>query len=270
MFKKIFFTLAAVLCLASCNEDFADWSAPQSNPQEEAQTMSITATAASAIDLGSVTTETVPFATVNVTKPNEGFEVDSISFDFVDPTTGNTTPLATNLNGKVSTSDLTELVTGYFGVRPVARTLTLNARAYAWIDSTKTTRVSSEPYQFEVNVTPARPAFESGYYYIGVWGTDMSRPLTEESDGVWSVTVPANGGWHWFKIAPESGFVDGNFDWANEGSCICAPAKDDESTSGKFVIGGDKYSWHLVENGASNYKITIDLYDQTFQITPVE
>ncbi len=270
MFKKLIFALAAVFCLASCNEDFDNWSAPQSNPQEEAQTLSVTATGSS-IDLGNVTTETVPLATVNVTKPNEGFEVDSISIDFIDPLTGEETPLPTNLNGEVSTSTLTEVVTNYFGKRPTARTMTLNARAYAWTDSTKTTRVCSEPYQFEATVTPARPAFEDAYYYIGVWGTDMSYPLTEESDGVWSVTVPANGGWHWFKIAPKSGFVDGNFDWAKEGSCLCATTNNDEATSGKFVIGGDKYSWHLIEaEGVSNYKITVDLYDQTFQITPVE
>lgn len=71
------------------------------------------------------------------------------------------------------------------------------------------------------------------------------------------------------QIAPESGFgANGNFDWANENNCLCAPTKDCEATEGKFVIGGGKYSWHLVEpEGATSFTIKVDLYEMNYSIT---
>ena len=152
--------------------------------------------------------------------------------------------------------------------RPEFRTLQVKASVYAWTSAEKVDRVCATK-TFEVKVKPVAPAIEDAYYYIGALGTDKSHPMTKEADGVFTITVPAVGGWHWFKIAPESGFgADGNFDWANEGNCLCATSKDNESTEGKFVIGGDKYSWHLIEpEGATSFTITVDLYDMNYSIT---
>lgn len=180
---------------------------------------------------------------------------------------GTTTPLALTDN-TVQVSDLADIITKAFGRRPAFRTLQVKASVYAWTSDKKTDRVCATK-TFEVKVKPVAPALESAYYYIGALGSDKSHPMTKEADGVFTVTVPAVGGWHWFKIAPESGFgADGNFDWANEGNCLCATSKDNESTEGKFVIGGDKYSWHLIEpEGATSFTITVDLYDMNYSIT---
>ncbi len=276
MFKKLVYTLAAVGLLASCNEDFDNWTAPQSNQPEAAKTVTITATPAADINLADITDDSIAVATFAVSQP-EGFVTDSIALD-VDNPVGADIPLVVGSNNKVAVADLAQVVTDLYGVRPEQRTLTLAAQVYSLVpkvnsDSTVVySRVASAPVEFKINVTPVRPAFEDAYYYIGALAQDKSYPLTEESDGVWSVTVPAHGGWHWFKIAPKSGFAsDGSFDWANEGSCLCATSKDDEAASGKFVIGGDKNSWHLIEaEGVSSYKITVDLYEQTYVITPAD
>lgn len=181
---------------------------------------------------------------------------------------GSLTPLAVNDEGKVATADVANIVTQEFGRRPELRTLTLKTTVYAWTSADKTDRVSTSK-NIEVKVKPVAPVIESAYYYIGVLGTDKSHPMTKEADGVYSVTVPAKGDWHWFKIAPESGFgANGNFDWANENNCLCAPSKDCEATEGKFVIGGGKYSWHLVEpEGATSFTIKVDLYEMNYSIT---
>ncbi len=273
MFKKLVYTLAAVGLLASCNEDFDNWAAPQSNPQEAVTTVTITPTPAADINLGNVTEDSIEIATFTVSQP-DNFVVDSIAINVVNPV-GEDIPLALGSNNKVAVADLADAVTELYGRRPVQHAVRLSAQVYSLMPSatsdTVYSRVCSIPVAFVVNVTPVAPTFEDAYYYIGALATDMSYPMTEESDGVWSVTVPATGGWHWFKIAPKSGFVDGNFDWANEGSCLCATSKDDESASGKFVIGGDKNSWHLIEaDGVSHYEITVDLYEQTYNISPAD
>lgn len=36
MIKKIVLGLMAMVCLTACDEDYTDWSAPQSSPQEDA------------------------------------------------------------------------------------------------------------------------------------------------------------------------------------------------------------------------------------------
>ena len=118
---------------------------------------------------------------------------------------------------------------------------------------------------------------EPAYYYIGALGADKSYPLTNGGvdplvNPVFTATIPAAGGWHWFKIAPESGFnEDGSWNWDNEQYCACAPTKDDESMSGKFVIGGDKYSWHILEEeySAKFYRLSFNFMTQEYSITPV-
>ena len=266
--KKILFTLmAAALCLTACDEDYTDWKAPQNHPQEDAQNVVVNVTPAADIDLATVTAQSIELGQVATELP-EGYVTDSTALDVVNAD-GTTTPLSLTDNA-VQVSDLANIITNAFGRRPEFRTLQVKASVYAWTNAEKVDRVCATK-TFEVKVKPVAPVFESAYYYIGALGQDKSHPMTKESDGVFTITVPAvgGGGWHWFKIAPESGFgADGNFDWANEGNCLCATAKDDEGTEGKFVIGGDKNSWHLIEpDGATSFTITVDLYDMNYSIT---
>lgn len=121
---------------------------------------------------------------------------------------------------------------------------------------------------------------EKEYYYIGQANGDTQTkafPLTNGGNDplenpVFTVTVPATGGWHWFKIAPGSGFnEDGTWNWDNEYTCACAVNSDDDAMSGKFVIGGDKYSWHILEDQypAKFYRLSFNFLTQEYSITPI-
>lgn len=44
MIKKIVLGLMAMVCLTACDEDYTDWSAPQSSPQEDAQRITLNVT----------------------------------------------------------------------------------------------------------------------------------------------------------------------------------------------------------------------------------
>lgn len=266
MLKKILFALTAVLCLTACDEDYTDWKAPQTNQQEEAQTIIVNVNPSVGFDLAEVTSDSVQLAEISTVLP-EGFVTDSVAIDVVAPD-GTVTPVSFGEDYKVSVADLTKIVEDQFGRRPEVRDVQFRASVYAWTDTLKVARICKTT-DFEVKVKPVAPVLENAYYYIGVCGQDKSHPMTKEADGVYSVTVPANGGWHWFKIAPESGFgADGNFDWANEGNCICATSNDDEATEGRCVVGGNRYSWHLIEpEGAVSFTIKVDLYAMTYSIT---
>lgn len=279
MLKKLLYCMAATALLASCTEDFDDWAAPQSNAPEESKLVSLTVTPSSDIDLATVEDDSIEVATYQVEVP-EGFIADSIALT-VEGGEGTATTYALPVNkGKVAVADVADIVTDQYGRRPEYRSLSIKARAYAWTSEAKTTRVCSSYQTFTVNVKPVAPVIEDAYYYIGTLATDMSYPLSNGGGDVYdnpvfSVTVPAvgNDGWHWFKIAPKSGFnEDGSFNWDNESNCVCATTKDDEAMEGKFVIGGDRNSWHIVESNylsAKYFTISVNMLDQTYTITPI-
>ena len=159
MLKKILFALTAALCLTACDEDFTDWKAPQSNPQEEAKNVVFSVTPAADIDLAAVTGTSIELAQLSVEQP-EGFVTDSLAIDAV-AADGTLTPLELT-DGKVSVADIASVVTSQFGRRPEYRTLQLKASAYSWTDADKTDRVCATK-NFEVKVKPVAPVFENAY-----------------------------------------------------------------------------------------------------------
>lgn len=122
---------------------------------------------------------------------------------------------------------------------------------------------------------------EKEYFYIGAAnGNNQSKAYPLSNGGkdplenpVFTGVVPATGGWHWFKIAPASAFnEDGSWTWGdNELKCACAATNDCEEMSGKFVIGGDKNSWHILEDQYPGlfYKLSFNFLTQEYSITPL-
>lgn len=159
--KKILFTLmAAALCLTACDEDYTDWKAPQSNPQEEAQNVVVNVTPAADIELANVTAQSIELGQVATELP-EGYVTDSTALDVVNAD-GTTTPL-TLTDNTVQVSELANIITKAFGRRPEFRTLQVKASVYAWTSDKKTDRVCATK-TFEVKVKPVAPALESAYY----------------------------------------------------------------------------------------------------------
>lgn len=182
MIKKIVLGLMAMVCLTACDEDYTDWSAPQSSPQEDAQRITLNVTPCADIDLATVTADSLELAQISVDQP-ENFVIDSLALDVV-AADGSTIPLSI-AEGKVAKADLTAVVTKEFGRRPELRTLNLKTTVYAWTSADKKARVSVSK-NIEVKVKPVTPVFETAYYYIGALGTDKSHPMTKEGDGVYT------------------------------------------------------------------------------------
>lgn len=117
------------------------------------------------------------------------------------------------------------------------------------------------------------------YYYVGAlngWSdSDKTYQLTNSGvsaylDPIFSIVIPApvddNGNRvdNWFKLAP--GTVYGDNFW---GSLICAADNGDESLKGQYVIGDAGAFNQPASDGATYYRISINVLAGTWEFTPM-
>ncbi len=263
------------LLLASCTEDFKDWSEPQSNPQGEMV----------AFGNGSVASVDV----IDLAEIPEGVETIKVC-DITAPASSDTTyhpqymiylngqPFVLGLDGTMNLKELSDFVVSQYGQAPEVRELTARVKSTMNNGTTATSIMSDE---FTVRVIPASPKISSAYYYVGDangWAVaDASYPLTNGggdvyANPVFTVVVPATGGDHWFKIFPQEtmdlgpdGFWGGNFiGFAENGA---------NEMSGNFVEGAnDQVAFAFKIPGdipADKYRLTFDMMNRTFEIEPI-
>lgn len=164
MKKSIILALGvAALTLASCsNDSYEDWTEPQSNAQEDAYTVAMTAASAGAVDLNSTTDSQVKLVstTVNTTATVAS---EAIGLKLYNANKNLSYDVAADAEGNVSTADLSKYVTALYGEQEsqlsipveVVDTITL-AGGDAYIRTAETT----------VSVTLAKVA-ASNFLYIG-------------------------------------------------------------------------------------------------------
>ena len=117
------------------------------------------------------------------------------------------------------------------------------------------------------------------YYYVGAlkgWSdSDKTYQLTNSGvsaylDPIFSIVIPApvdnNGNRvdNWFKLAPGTAYGD-NF-W---GSLICAADNGDESLKGQYVIDDAGAFNQPASDGATYYRISINVLAGTWEFTPM-
>ena len=282
MFKKLVYCGAILALATSCSEDFDNWASPQSNAPEESQSVQFAAVAADDIDIATAD-DVIPLFTYVLGMP-EGYVYDSLSVDVVDAETEKVSPLeylAEDDYVSVAKTTLATVVEGMYGKRPTARDLTLVTRAYAYTSAAKTTVVRSLTDTVRLKVTPEAPVIESAYYYVGAangWSdSDQTYKLSNGDadpyeNPVFTVTVPAVGGDHWFKIAPASAYTREEGFWGGDMVGVAVNGMSD--LEGKIVVGQNDavaQSWKIDEgaNGGLYYTISINLLDQTYTITPL-
>jgi len=280
MFKKLLYCSAIVILATSCTEDFDDWASPQSNP-DAAESLSVQFTATPAADIDMATAaDVIPFFTYSLNMP-EGYLYDSLAVNVIDLTDGTAYPIACSEEGSVAKTDLTAIVEGIYGKRPTARLITFAATAYAYTSSAKTMVVRSATDTLTINVTPEAPVIEDAYYYVGGatnWSdTDQTYKLSNGGQDpyenpVFTVTVPAVGGDHWFKIAPASAYTRAEGFWG--GDMVGVAVNGTSDLEGKLVVGTNDIiaqSWKIDEaaNPGLYYTISVNLLDQTYTITPL-
>lgn len=271
--------LLSSIAFTSCDQDFMDGIAgPLTSPEETPQTVAFgngAVTEVPVINLANVTTEAVKVC--NITAPTVTDENAKL--------VGYVLIIGENQfnidqNAELKVEDLAAIVEGIYGKRPVERSLEGVVRCYYSCNGQNIV-TTSDP--FAIKVIPEAPIIESAYYYVGAannWG-GQDYKLTNGGgdvydDPVFSVTVPAQGGDHWFKIMPASAFTLGSI-WDSP-TVVGVYTNGTSDLEGKFIVdkngndaeGSGANSWCIKEDGTADfYKITLNMMDQTYTITPI-
>ena len=279
--KKIFFATFALLssvALTSCDDDYNEGlMPPMTSAEETAQTVgSLAVAAVPTIDLATVSADLVKVC--NITAP--AISDPNAALDNYTLTIGEDV-IAINSNGEVSKADIAGIVESRYGKRPVERTLEGVVRAYV-VNNGQSVVAVADP--ITIKLIPEAPVIENAYYYVGAangWGGQSYKLVNGGGDvyedPVFTVTVPAQGGDHWFKIMPESAFALGSI-WDSP-SVVGVYTNGTSDMSGKFIVdkngndteGSGANSWCIKEGDvpADFYKISLNMMEQTYTITPI-
>ena len=265
--KKIFFAAFAILssfALTSCDEDYNEGlMPPMTSPAETPQTVAFgngAVTEVATIDLAQVTGDVVKLC--NITAPT----VSDPNATLV----GYTLTIGENvLNlseaGEASVEEITAIVEGLYGKRPVERVVEGVVRCY-YANNGQNIVTVSDP--IKIKLIPQAPEIEQAYYFTGSingWdNTDKTYKLTNDGSDAYEnptftlrIPAPEDGSNIEFKMTPESGLGG---DWSK-----CLAAGEGE---GKFVYNnaGGNLVITAVE-GAVFYDLTFNMLDQTWSAT---
>lgn len=284
--KKLAFYMSLIvtgLLMVACSEDFKDWKAQQTYLPESAITIpGYTASAASAagIDLNTIEDATVQLVNLTGEALPDGYMINSIRAYIVPVDDATAEPVvvkAADEDGCFSVADLQEAIVGFYGVRPTARTF----KAHIYADAVKDGQGALiDAGEVQLTLTPIAPVIETAYYYVGAtngW-SDSDKTYKFDNGGgdvyenpVFTVTVPApykedgTRDDNWFKIAPESAYTSGNF-WNN---LFGVENDGDEATTGNLAFGNPGAFKQPASDGASMYRISINVKEMTYEIKPL-
>ena len=279
--KKFLYIAAMTMLLASCTEDFKDWTTPQSNTQGEKVTFGNgTITPVDVIDFGALSDdiETVQVCEINAVTSSDPTYVPEYTITL----NGEEFPLEPD--GTMDAKDLEQYVVVLYGQEPVVRTLTAQVKCIMNNEATAVAIVSDE---FNVRVIPDAPTISSAYYYIGSsnnWtACDASYQLSNGggdvyANPVFSVVVPAvydeNGVRtdNWFKIYSQE-TMDLGVDNFWNGDFIGYPVNGENEMSGEFIEGANDviaFAFKIpADIEADKYRLTFDMFNRTFTIEPL-
>ncbi len=281
--KNIFYTLGMSLLLTACSESFDDWAAPQANGQEDALTVIVDVKAVDPIDFANVESETTQVFSVDYTIPEHATASTKAYFYNADRT--DSVEVESTADGYVSSEDLRNAVGRLYGKRPVPREIPMKVITYV---NTNEQRVKLKG-ETTLTVTLTAPLIESAYYLIGAhnsWSMDTytQYKLTraDESvdiydDPVWTIMVPAPVDGQglradfWFNIVPQSAVgKNGDDFWHNLiGSDQGNGDNRLEAGLAYKVNGQDNAFCQPASDGATFYKITIDMMDYKMTVEPL-
>ena len=267
MIKKIFFSLVAIIALASCSGDgYTGWADPQSNDPEEAQTVVMAVEQAPAIDFAnivdldntpvqlfipSVSTQTASITTYKVTLLNGEDEVE----------------LDADENGMVSAAILKLAVEELYGKAPTPHDIPLDIAGYTTIAGVSVKNVATST----INVTLVAPFIDEGYYLTGDfagWNKDGALPFNHVGDGdvydnpefqIVFTTTAANQYW---KIIPKNNY-DGDF-WKEGEQGVVGVATDGDTSFEGTLVTNSPQAGKIEAPGI--YRMTINMMDYTYKL----
>lgn len=262
--KKIMFfggLLLSAMTFVACTDEYDDWAAPQSNPQEEtAEALpGYTATGVSnVIDLNTVTTDNVNILSLSTVTLPEGAVVGNTRVTFIEGETSAT--INVDSEGNVAKTDLQSFIETAFGKKALERTL--NGHVYSNII------IGSQAFyvdagEISIKVIPAAPAIADYYYIIGeVNGWDVNNTdialYKEDAAAAFSYTTKFVTGNLNFKFTAD--FNMGTWDGAY------GSVETDKPMNGTLTDAGGTANISVpVED--TYYTVTVDVENMTYTWT---
>lgn len=283
MKKQILFGGMLLLAAAftGCTEDFKNWASPQTNSPEDAITIpGFTASAVATQNLDT-DAETVPTFSLSTASLPSGFELGNARIELT-PQGIEDAPTAiinTTINGLTSVETLQDLVVENFGKRPTARTFDGHVLVNAVKDGQA---VYIDAGTIAVSLTPKAPYIAQNYYIVGGpndWaGSAASKELKFShsdadvyDDPVFTIVFDAAAeGDTWFAIGDDAGCdaITNDSDWTK---LLGIVGGDSQAAAGsidyRYNMGADNS--FCVPAGPKKIKVTIDMMEYTFTVTPV-
>ncbi len=283
MKKILLYSLAALasISLASCNGDYDDWAAPQTNPTEaEVAKYNITFTAGPESNVVMPhANEIVQLVTINTSSTDiTGYTIKKVTI--------NGEEIGAKVEGAnviVDANELAKLIEKQNNSRAsVARNMDIVTMLSANLASGDAVTVDLKG-ETNGQLTPAAtPTIDSkGYYLLGDFagvGFDTTKPLwmTANGDGTFTAIVnTVNTGSNWFKFYQGSHYESGNWDTVNAGA-MGVPENGDDSSHGFIVYTGDDAAHAptgvqtAVIPGKGRFEITIDMNNLTYTVKRAE
>lgn len=263
--------LLTTALMSSCKGDYDDWAVPQGYDAEEASYVTVTATAAPAIDMNNVIGENVNLFTVTVGAP-EGMEVTGYEVE-IGESEDNKTTLTTTQDGQIAASELVAVTESYFGKAPVERTLKSTVVVYLKKDGQA---FYSRSNVIDNLVTLITPDISENYYLVGDmftvgdeingWSTDGMKKFNHSDiniydDPVFTVQFEVTAANQYWKIIPQSNIDNDDF-WANPG--VVGVSVDGDASLSGFLVSENANAGKIEEPGV--YTMTINMMDGTYNL----
>lgn len=267
------------LCMFSCTDDYTDWSTPQTNEQEAATTLpEFSVTKANDVNLGQPGCSVKLFNLSNTTLP-EGYTLGNVRVAF-STENGKIGELEAGTDGTLDSLSLQKLVVDTYGKRPTARPF--NAQVYAnALHNGQALLIDAG--SFDVNLTPAAPFIDEGYYLVGDMCTkkdDAGQTITDGwsaegmmafnhsgadvyEDSRFSIVFTTTADNQYWKIIPKTN-AEGEF-WGN--GVLGTVTNGDESAEGTLTTS-DPQAGMIAKAGM--YKMTLDMMEYTYTLEELD
>lgn len=271
--KKIaiyLYSFLTVVAFTACNENFDDWASPQSNPQEDAKSLSLeVATMSASLDLSTIKTDSMGVAKmVSVSQVEGGTVIYEV---LLGQNVGSLTSLPfTEVGGvlKVATLELEDAVWAMYGKAGAEHPVKLQVKASIVTAAGQASSVTGNV--LDVTVKTKTLPIEEGYYLVGDvngWNQNAPLKLDAKGNGIFELVVMVDKDASNVKIIPQSGVVEGGDFW---GSAMGTAKNEDNSPTGSIAFNRNGVEPGAIQIAkAGEVKVTINMNDYSYTIIPV-
>lgn len=270
MTKKILFAFVIAAGLASCSEDYTDWSNPQHNDAEEAVAAAYGVQfVGSGVDVN-MGDENNPEKIKLVSMATSNPDVDSLRFMSI-KVNNQVIPYTVEGNDAyVSTYSLDSCAMVALKTRKYEkRELNVDVEATVYPKSKTAVAIKGELKQNETPI-PTPEIDPKGYYILGDienvgWTPSKGLMMEDKGNGIYTATVTTTNDENWFKFYGATGFStdDNNWDLVNKYQYGCQ-------------VNGDAATFNMLEwkdvktptiAGAGTWIVTLDMINCTYTIS---